>query len=57
MFLSTETFDSVKLLGITIDDNLKFDMHVENICKKASQQLNILYRFKMKSVPYIEHLY
>ena len=37
---------SVKLLGITIDEKLKFDEHVEIICKKASRQLNVLYRFK-----------
>ena len=33
---------SEKLLGITIDTNLKFDIHVNNLCKKASQKLNVL---------------
>ena len=28
----------VKLLGITIDSELKFDMHLSKICKKASQK-------------------
>ena len=42
--VSTQTH--VKLLGITIDSKLTFDMHIENLCKKASQQLNILRRFK-----------
>ena len=36
----------VKLLGITIDDKLKFDKHVDIICKNAARQLNIMYRFK-----------
>ena len=34
----------VKLLGITIDFKLKFDLNVSNICKKASRQLGILKR-------------
>ena len=39
-----------KLLGITIDKNLKFDTHVTNICKKASAKLTALSRL-MKIVP------
>ena len=31
---------SKKLLGVTIDNKLKFDKHVENICQKASRKLN-----------------
>ena len=30
--------------GITIDSNLSFEEHVNNICKKASQKLNALAR-------------
>ena len=37
---------SVKLLGVTIDDKLNFDLHVSNLCRKASSQLNALFRFK-----------
>ena len=33
-----------KLLGITIDSELKFDEHVNSLCKKASQKLNALSR-------------
>ena len=33
-----------KLLGITIDTNLKFAIYVNNLCKKASQKLNALTR-------------
>ena len=32
------------LLGITIDSNLAFENHINNICKKASQKLNTLAR-------------
>jgi hypothetical protein len=35
---------SVKLLGVTIDYQLKFKEHISNICKKASRQLNVLKR-------------
>ena len=35
---------SVKLLGITIDNNLNFNEHVSNICDKVSQKLHILAR-------------
>ncbi len=38
--------NEVKLLGITIDDKLKFDKQVDILCKNAARQLNILYRFK-----------
>ena len=34
----------VKLLGVTIDFELKFSSHISNICKKASRQLNVLKR-------------
>ena len=40
--LSCETV--VKLLGIDIDYLLNFDLHISNLCRKASQQLNILKR-------------
>ena len=32
------------ILGITIDSNLTFENHINNICKKASQKLNALAR-------------
>ena len=35
---------SVKLLGITFDNQLKFNDHVSNICKIASQKLHALAR-------------
>ena len=36
----------VKLLGIDIDFRLNFNNHISNICKKASQQLNVLKRIE-----------
>ena len=38
--------DTVKLLGVTIDNELKFDNHVLNICSKANQKLTALLRMK-----------
>ena len=32
------------LLGITINRELKFDNHIDNLCKKASLKLNALAR-------------
>ncbi len=36
----------VKFLGITIDQKLKFDKLIDNLCKNAAMQINIMYRFK-----------
>ncbi len=36
----------VTLLGITIEEKLKCDKHVNIICKKADRQINLMYRFK-----------
>ena len=36
---------SVKLLGVTIDQRLTFNEHIDTICMKASRQLNVLKRF------------
>ena len=40
-----------KLLGITIDKNLKFTKHLENICKKASAKVTALARL-VKIIPF-----
>ena len=36
---------SIELFGMTVDDNLCFDEHVCNICKKISNQFNVISRF------------
>jgi hypothetical protein len=37
---------TAKLLGILLDDQLKFDKHVKHLCTKASRQLGALVRIK-----------
>ena len=37
---SIETITKEVLLGITIDKDLKFDEHVNSLCKKTCQKLN-----------------
>ena len=34
--------DSIKLLGIHIDNTLNFDYHVNHLCQKTSKKLNAL---------------
>ena len=38
--------NEVKLLGITIDDQLKFKKHIEDLYKKASYKLHVLWRIR-----------
>ena len=37
---------SVDILGITIDDKLNFNLHIDKICLKSPNQLNALVRLK-----------
>ena len=37
---------TVKLLGITIDKELKFDWYVSNVCKRSQNKLTVLTRIK-----------
>ena len=41
-----ETTNSVRLLGIHIDNKLTFDDHIFTLCNKASLQLNAIGRLK-----------
>ena len=41
-----ESTKSVKLLGLTIDDHLRFDQHISDLCSKAAMQLNALGRLQ-----------
>ena len=45
-----EIVDSFQLLGLTIQNNLKWDRHVEKICKKASKRLYFLSQLKRAKV-------
>ena len=38
---------SVKLLGVQIDDQLNFNLHISNICRSAANQLDALIRLKL----------
>ena len=38
--------ETVKLLGVTLDNKLNFDTHISNLCKKAATQLNVLKRLR-----------
>ena len=42
-----EPNNSVKLLGITLDNKQNFEKHIGSICKSASCQLNALFRLKI----------
>ena len=35
-----------KILGITIDNKLKFDEHLHNVCLKANRKLSVLTRIR-----------
>ena len=41
-----ESTKSVKLLSITIDDRLRFDQHIPNLCSEVVMQLNALGRLQ-----------
>ena len=36
----------VKLLGLKIDNQLNFEHHISDICRKSASQLNVLQRLK-----------
>ena len=41
---------SIELFGITVNDRLCFNEHVSNICKKITNQFNVISRFR-KLIP------
>ena len=36
----------LKLLGVTLDDELSFSTHISDICKKASKKVGVLVRLR-----------
>ena len=45
-----EKVSDTKYLGVTLQNNLKFDKHIDNICSKASKMLGLLGR-NLKAAP------
>ena len=43
----------VKLLGVTIDWELKFDKHVSKVCSKASRKLTVLAKMSIFLTPFV----
>ena len=43
---SIKSESQVNLLGVIIDNKLKFDSHISEMCRKASAQLKALLRLK-----------
>ena len=46
-----KTIQSTKLLGLTINDTLTWDEHIEELVKKASKKVYFLIRLKCAHVP------
>ena len=44
--LTINSKNSVKLLGIEIDNRLSFEKHISTLCNKASNQLNAIGRIQ-----------
>ena len=44
--LTINSENSVKLLGIEIDNRLSFEKHISTLCNKASNQLNTIGRIQ-----------
>ena len=42
----TKASSSVKLLGVQIDEQLNFILHISNICRSTANQFNALIRLK-----------
>ena len=45
-YLTINSENSVKLLGIEIDNKLSFEQHISTLCNKASNQLNAIGRIQ-----------
>ena len=38
--------DKLELLGVPIDCGLNFNLHISNVCKKASQRIGVIMRLR-----------
>ena len=43
--------EDLEMLGVTVDDKMKFEKHIGKICRKVSQQIPVLKRMK-KILPF-----
>ena len=43
---SLPALESVKFLGVTIDQKLTFSAHIEDLCAKANRKINALFRIR-----------
>ncbi len=41
-----ECESQVRLHGVIVDDTLKFNKHIDVLCRKANRQINVLCRFR-----------
>lgn len=41
-----ESTEKLKLLGVTIDNQLQFTEHISNVCKRSSQRVGVLMRLR-----------
>jgi len=41
-----EQVENVKLLGLELDEELSFDIHIDSLCKKISKRIGTLNRIK-----------
>ena len=54
-FVEIPITDDFEVLGVTIDDKLKFEKHVAKVCRKVSRQVAVLKRMK-KLLPFEERI-
>ena len=45
--LTIKSSNAKNLLGINLDNNLKFDIHLKSICQKANRKLSALARISI----------
>ena len=38
--------DTIELLGITLNKNINFKRHIQNICRKANNETKVLLRIR-----------
>ena len=44
--IEIESTEKLNFLGVTIDSELNFNHHINNVCKKGSQRIGVLMRLK-----------